>query len=49
MGEIRNAYNILFGKPERKTPPGRPRRRREDNTGIILRVGSCGLDACGSE
>jgi hypothetical protein len=31
MGEIRNAYKILFGKPEGKKPPRRPRRRWEDN------------------
>jgi hypothetical protein len=30
MGEMRNAYNILVGKPEGKRPLGRPRRRRED-------------------
>jgi hypothetical protein len=27
MGETRNAYRILVGKPERKGPLGRPRRR----------------------
>jgi hypothetical protein len=26
-GETRNAYRILVGKPERKRPLGRPRRR----------------------
>jgi hypothetical protein len=31
MGEMRNAYNILIGKPEGKRPLGRPRRRCEDN------------------
>jgi hypothetical protein len=31
MGENRNAY-ILFGKPERKRPLERSRRRLEDNT-----------------
>jgi hypothetical protein len=25
MGEMRNAYRILVGKPEVKRPPGRPR------------------------
>jgi hypothetical protein len=30
-GETRNAYDILFGKPEWKRPLGRPRRRWEDN------------------
>jgi hypothetical protein len=27
MGEMRNAYNILNGKPEGTRPLGRPRRR----------------------
>jgi hypothetical protein len=27
MGEKRNAYRLLAGKPEGKRPPGRPRRR----------------------
>jgi hypothetical protein len=27
MEEIRNAYNILVGKPEGKRPRGRPRSR----------------------
>jgi len=31
MGEIRNAYNILVGKPEGKRPLGRPRHRWKDN------------------
>jgi hypothetical protein len=31
MGEKRNAYRILVGKPEAKRPLGRPRRRWEDN------------------
>jgi hypothetical protein len=31
MGEKRNAYRILVGKPERKRPLGRPRRRWVDN------------------
>jgi hypothetical protein len=29
MEEMRNAYNILFGKHEGKRPLGRPRRRWE--------------------
>jgi hypothetical protein len=31
MGEMRNAYTILVGKPEGKIPLGRPRRAWEDN------------------
>jgi hypothetical protein len=30
MGEMRNTYRTLVGKPERKRPLGRPRRRWED-------------------
>jgi hypothetical protein len=37
MGEKRNAYRILVGKPERKRPLGRPRSRWEDNIKIDLR------------
>jgi hypothetical protein len=37
MGETRNAYRILAGKPERKRPLGRPRRRWVDNIKIDLR------------
>jgi hypothetical protein len=37
MGEVRNAYNVLVGKPGRKRPLGRPRRRWEDNIRIDLR------------
>jgi hypothetical protein len=31
MGEKRNAYRLLVGKPVAKRPLGRPRRRWEDN------------------
>jgi hypothetical protein len=31
MGEGRDVYRILVGKPEGKRPLGRPRRRWEDN------------------
>jgi hypothetical protein len=30
MGEEKNVYKILMGKPEEKRPLGRPRRRWED-------------------
>ncbi|KAJ4438349.1 hypothetical protein ANN_14291 [Periplaneta americana] len=54
MGESRNAYRVLVGRPEGKRPLGRPRRRWEDNikmdlrgmmieTGLILhRIGTAG-------
>jgi hypothetical protein len=31
MGDRRDAYRVLVGRPERKIPLGRPRRRWEDN------------------
>jgi len=34
MGEGRGVYRVLVGKPEGKTPLGRPRRRWEDNIGM---------------
>jgi hypothetical protein len=37
MREMRSANKILFGKPEWKTPLGRPRRRWEDNIRMDLR------------
>jgi hypothetical protein len=37
MGEKRNAYRILMGKPEGKRLLGRPRRRRVDNIKMDLR------------
>jgi hypothetical protein len=37
MGVKKNAYRILFGKPERKRPLGRPRRRWLDSIKIDLR------------
>jgi hypothetical protein len=37
MGEKRNGYRILVGKPEGKRLLGRPRRRWVDNIKINLR------------
>jgi hypothetical protein len=51
MGETRNAYRTLVGKPEAKGPLGRPSSRikmdlREDGMGWIeliwLRIGTAG-------
>jgi hypothetical protein len=36
MGEERDVYRVLVGKPERKRPLGRPRRRWEDNIRMDL-------------
>jgi hypothetical protein len=38
MGEKRNAYRLLVGKPEGKRPLGRPRRRWVCNEGSVTRV-----------
>ena len=37
MGEGRGVHRVLVGKPEGKSPLGRPRRRWEDNTKMDLR------------
>jgi hypothetical protein len=45
MGEKRNAYKILAGKPEGKRPLGRPRHRWVDNIKMDLReIGWDGVD-----
>jgi hypothetical protein len=36
MGEKRNVYRLLVGKPEGKRPLGRPRRRWIDNNKMDL-------------
>jgi hypothetical protein len=43
MGETRNAYRILVGKPEGKRPLGRPGRRWVDNIKMDLREVWIGL------
>jgi hypothetical protein len=37
MGEGRDVYRVLVGKPECKRLLGRPRRRRKDNIKLDLR------------
>jgi hypothetical protein len=46
MGETRNAYRILVGKPEGKRPLGRPRCRWVDN--IKMDLGEIGWDGMDS-
>jgi hypothetical protein len=48
MGEERNVYKVLVGKPEGKRPLDRPRCRWEDGIRMDLRetdLGGCGLDS----
>jgi hypothetical protein len=48
MGEKRNTYRLLVGKPEGKRPLGRPRRRWVDNIRIDLgEVGWSDVDSIG--
>jgi len=42
MGEVRDVYRVLVGRPERKRPPGRPRHRWEDNNKMDLQEVGCG-------
>jgi hypothetical protein len=45
LGEKRNAYMILVGKPEGKRPLGRLKCRWEDNIRMVLReIGWGGMD-----
>jgi hypothetical protein len=51
MRERRGAYRALVGKPKRRRPLGRPRRRWEDNIKMDLREvgwGRHGLNQSGS-
>jgi hypothetical protein len=47
MHEVRNAYCILIGKPEKKRPPRRPNFICQNNIRMYLgeMVVRCGLDA----
>jgi hypothetical protein len=48
MGEKRNVYRVLVGKPEGKSPLGRPRRRWIDNIKMyLLEIGSSVVDWIG--
>jgi hypothetical protein len=48
MGEKRNAYRLLVGKPEGKGPLGRTRRRWVDTIRMdILDIGWSGVDWIG--
>jgi hypothetical protein len=47
LGEMRNSYSILVGKPERKRIVERPSHRWEDNIRMDLR-GECELDSSDS-
>jgi hypothetical protein len=42
MGEEKGAYRFLVGKPEGKSPLGRPRRRWVDNIRMNLQEVGCG-------
>jgi hypothetical protein len=45
LGEIRNPYRILVGKPKGKRPLGRPRRRWVNNIKMDLtEIGWDGMD-----
>jgi hypothetical protein len=50
MREERKVYRVLVGKPEGKTPLGRPRRRCEDGIREDLRETGwgCRVDTVGS-
>jgi hypothetical protein len=45
MGEKRNMYRLLVGKPEGKRPLGRPKRRWIDNIKVdLLKIGFSVVD-----
>jgi hypothetical protein len=48
MGEKRNVYRLLVGKPEGKRSLGRPRRRWRDNIKMdLLEIGVSAVDWIG--
>jgi hypothetical protein len=48
MGEKRNVYRLLVGKPEGKRPLGRPRRRWKDNIKMdLIEIGVSVVDCIG--
>jgi hypothetical protein len=48
MGEKRNVYSLLVGKPEGKRPLGRPRRKWIDNIKMdLLEIGLSVVDWIG--
>jgi hypothetical protein len=46
MGERRGIHRVLVGKPEVKSPLGRPRHRWEDDIKMDLRKVGCGGMDC---
>ena len=46
IGKRRSVYRALVGRTEGKRPPGRPRRRWEDNIKIDLQELGCGGMDC---
>jgi len=40
MGKMKNTYEILTGKPERKRPRGRSNCRQENNIKMNLKINS---------
>jgi len=46
VGARRGVYRVLVGKPERKRPLGKPRRRWEDNIKMDLQEVGCGGMDC---
>jgi len=43
MGEKRDVYRVLVGKPQGKRSLGRPRSRWKDNTKMDIQEVGCGL------